>query len=269
MQEYKSDNETYKMVSSWLKEYRSTEDSYQKEKLRALIVTKMQSIIKRIAKTIARRDYDPVEDLVQAGSIGLLKAIDNYSFNDEASFRIYAGSLIIGEMRHYLRDKLNTIKVPRHVQELVYRINCFINTLTMEQLNDLTSDYVAEALNITSEDVDFAKQAERRGTTISLSDIFETKSGNLGFEEMYAGDDYKETASLEDTKLFLRGLIARLPDEYRRIIELYYYRDYNQKDIADTLDMTQMQVSRKLKKAFVLLYELIDDPTVEMPLFEV
>ena len=159
------------LVAEWLEEYQKADNDFQKAKAKTLIVSSMLPIVKRIARTIARRSYDPVEDLVQAGSIGLLKAIDSYSSSTNDRFKIYAGSLIIGEMKHYLRDKLNTIRVPRHIQELAYRINSFINTLTTEELNNLTSDFVAEALNITTEQVDMAFQAERRKHTFSLDDI--------------------------------------------------------------------------------------------------
>ena len=116
MLEDRSENKTYELVNSWLIEYKSTVDKYKKAKLKALIVTRMLPIIKRIARTIARRSYDPIEDMVQAGAIGLLKAIDSYSAERNDNFKIYAGYLIIGEMKHYLRDKLNTIRVPRHIQ---------------------------------------------------------------------------------------------------------------------------------------------------------
>ena len=95
----------------------------------------MLPVIKRIAKTIARRSYDPIDDMIQAGSIGLLKAIDSYSQDVNDNFKIYAGYLIIGEMKHYLRDKLNTIRVPRHIQELTYRINSFTRALTFARIS--------------------------------------------------------------------------------------------------------------------------------------
>ncbi len=88
------------LVAQWLEEYKKAESSFQKAKAKALIVSSMLPIVKRIARTIARRSYDPVDDLVQAGSIGLLKAIDSYSSSTNDKFKIYAGSLIIGEMKN-------------------------------------------------------------------------------------------------------------------------------------------------------------------------
>ncbi len=251
------DKSTYELISGWLEEYHSSQDKYQRTKAKALIVTNMIPVIKRIARTIARRSYDPVEDLVQAGAIGLLKAIDSYSKDINDNFRIYAGYLIIGEMKHYLRDKLNTIRVPRHIQELVYRINSFTRTLTPEELNELTSDDVAGVLKISSSAVDFALQADRRRSTLSLEDLYSTDTDSLSYEEMLSDNNYEETRELEDARIILRDVIGKLPEKYRELVELYYYKDMSQKEIAEHFNMTPMQTSRRLKKAFSILYKMI------------
>ena len=251
------DKSTYELISGWLEEYHSSQDKYQRTKAKALIVTNMIPVIKRIARTIARRSYDPVEDLVQAGAIGLLKAIDSYSKDINDNFRIYAGYLIIGEMKHYLRDKLNTIRVPRHIQELVYRINSFTRTLTPEELNELTSDDVAGVLKISSSAVDFALQADRRRSTLSLEDLYSTDTDSLSYEEMLSDNNYEETRELEDARIILRDVIGELPEKYRELVELYYYKDMSQKEIAEHFNMTPMQTSRRLKKAFSILYKMI------------
>ena len=253
-----SEQETYELISLWLDEYKRSETKESKEKFKALIVTRMLPIVRRIARTIARRSYDPIDDMVQAGSIGLLKAIDGYSKSINDNFKVYAGCLIIGEMRHYLRDKLNGIKVPAHIQELAYRINSFIGTLTQEELQNLTDDYVAEVLNVPKEVVNYARQADRRKETVSLDDIFSNDNiRNLHYEEYFSKDDYARTSEIEDAKLILKDVIKYLPDDCREILELYYYKDYNQKDIAQELNLTQMQVHRRLKKAFGLMYTMI------------
>jgi len=259
LQDKQKEQLLYELVAEWLQDYRNAENQSQKAKAKALIVTRMLPIVKRIARTIARRSYDPIDDLVQAGSIGLLKAIESFSPEKNDNFKFYAGSLIIGEMKHYLRDKMNTIKVPRHIQELSYRINSFISTLTPEELNDLTNEYVADALKVSTKDVDFALQADRRKTTVSLDDMYHSDNNNLKYEEVISSDNYKEMADMEDARLILELVIARLPKEYRKIIELYYYQDLSQKEIAEKLAVSQMQISRKIKKAFSMLYEMIAD----------
>ena len=210
----------YELVTSWLVAYKASTNKYERAKLKALIVTRMLPIVKRIARTIARRSYDPIDDMVQAGAIGLLKAIDSYSADVNDNFKIYAGYLIIGEMKHYLRDKLNTIRVPRHIQELSFRINTFTNSLTYEQLNDLTNEDVAEALKVTPKAVDFAMQADRRKSIISLENIF-SDSDSLSYEEVLsAHDDYKEARENEDDKIVLKDVIEKLPDEYKALVKM-------------------------------------------------
>lgn len=264
MREDNKDKQTYELITRWLEAYKISTDKYERAKLKALIVTRMLSIIKKIARTIARRSYDPIDDLVQAGSIGLLKAIESYSAEVNDNFKIYAGYLIIGEMKHYLRDKLNTIRVPRHIQELSYRINTFTNSLTYEQLNELTNDDVAEALKVTPKAVDYAMQADRRKSVVSLENIF-SDADSLSYEEVLsAHDDYKEASENEDDKIVLKDVIEKLPDEYRKLVEMYYYDDMNKKDIAEKLGMTQMRISRKMKKAFSMLYKMIADNSDEV-----
>ena len=264
MREDNKDKQTYELITRWLEAYKISTDKYERAKLKALIVTRMLPIIKKIARTIARRSYDPIDDLVQAGSIGLLKAIESYSAEVNDNFKIYAGYLIIGEMKHYLRDKLNTIRVPGHIQELSYRINTFTNSLTYEQLNELTNDDVAEALKVTPKAVDYAMQADRRKSIVSLENIFRD-SDSLSYEEVLsAHDDYKEMRENEDDKIVLKDVIEKLPEEYKKLVEMYYYDDMNQKDIAEKLGMTQMRISRKMKKAFSMLYKMIADNSAEV-----
>ena len=257
---------TYELVSEWLKDYKTTDNKYKKAKAKTLIVSRMLPIIKKIARTIARRSYDPIEDLVQAGSIGLLKAIDSYSNDVNDNFKIYAGYLIIGEIKHYLRDKLNTIRVPRHIQELSIRINNFTKTLTLDELNELTNDDVAEALNVSSSAVNDVMQADRRKSVISLDDMYNSSDDNLGYEEVIASSDYKETRDLEDMKIILKDVIEKLPPESKKLVKMYYYEDMSQKEIAQKLNYTQMQISRRMKKAFSLLYHMIADKTDTIPI---
>lgn len=266
MEQAKNNSEnTYELVSEWLRDYKTTDNKYKKAKAKTLIVSRMLPIIRKIARTIARRSYDPIEDLVQAGSIGLLKAIDSYSNDVNDNFKIYAGYLIIGEIKHYLRDKLNTIRVPRHIQELSIRINNFTKTLTLDELNELTNDDVAEALNVSSSVINDVMQADRRKSIISLDDMYNSSDDNLGYEEVITGSDYKETLDLEDMKIILKDVIEKLPPESKKLVKMYYYEDMSQKEIAQKLNYTQMQISRRMKKAFSLLYHMIADKTDVIP----
>lgn len=250
-------NEMYKRIAEWLEAYHSDCDVQEKERVKTLIVTQMYPVVKHIARTIARRATDPVEDLIQAGFIGLLKAIDNYDAYKNDNFRVYAGYLIIGEMKHYLRDKLNTIRVPRHIQELSVRIYNFTKNLTYEEVQALTSDEVASALEVSPQAIDFAMLVERRRSTLSLEDIFKVDNGYLNYEEVLSQEDYKEKAEYEDARIIFEDVIEKLPPEEKVLIDMYYKQDMSKREIAEALVLTQMCVTRKMKQAFELIAKLV------------
>ena len=250
-------NETYEKIAQWLDIYHSSTETDERERVKALIVTQMFPVIKNIAKTIARRATDPIEDMVQAGFIGLLKAIDNYSKEKNDNFRVYAGYLIIGEMKHYLRDKLNTIRVPRHIQELSIRIHNFTRDLTLEEVCTLTSDEVASALDVSTEAIDFAMMVDRRRTTLSLEEAFRGGDDNLNYEEVLAEENYVEKANYEDARIIFEKAIDKLPPEEKVLIDMYYKQDMSKKEIAEAMLLSPMTLSRKMKNAFDLIATLV------------
>ena len=250
-------NELYEKIFEWLNVYHSTTDESKKSKIRTLIVANMLPVVKKLAKTIARRSYDPIEDLVQAGSIGLLKAIELFSKEKGMNFRVYAGYFIIGEMRHYIRDKLKTIHVPRHIQELCIRINNFTETLTQEELNKLTSSEVALALDVSPKSVDFALMADRRSSTLSLEDVY-SKNKNRTYEDyLRSKDNYEEPIIFNEIKTLYKDIIALLPTEEQLIIDMYYNQDMTQREISELLNMSKMSVYRRIKNAFNLINDYI------------
>ena len=80
---------------------------------------------------------------------------------------------------------------------------------------------------------------------------------------MLAKENYNEVRELQDAKIILRDVIEKLPEEYRELVKLYYYNDMDQKDIAEMKNLSKMQISRKFKKAFSLLYKMIADNVEE------
>ena len=253
----------YKKIAVWLDKYHAEDDYKGKAKLKTLIVANMLPVVKYLAKTIARRSTDPIEDLVQAGSVGLLKAIEKYSKEKNDNFRVYAGYLIIGEMKHFLRDKLNTIRVPRHIQELCIRINNFTNSLTYEQLRDLTSAEVATALDVPTSAVDFALMADRRSSTVSLEDVFSTSNDSLGYEELLLDENYKDQIEYEDAKIIFDGVINKLPPDEQVIIDMYYKQDMNKKEIAEALVMSPRMVTLKMKNALEIISAFIAETSLK------
>ncbi len=251
-----SDSEYYKQIYEWLKIYHSTSDEKQKENAKSRVVERMIPVVNRIARTIARRSYDPIEDMVQAGCIGLLKAIDKYSYEKNDNFRIFAGYYIIGEMKHYLRDKLNAIRVPRYIQELAIRIHNFTQTLTNEELNLITNEEVAYALDTTPATVDLAMQVERRKCPVYFEDIY-SDPDSLGFEELLADNNDRSRPEFADAKIILNDIMLRLPTRERIVVDMYYKRNMNKKEIAQSLNISQTSVTRRMNQAFEMISSLI------------
>ena len=133
-------------------------------------------------------------------------------------------------------------------------------------MHDLTDDFVSDALNLSRQEIDFAVQSDRRKTTISIEELWRgSNSKNMSYEEVIQEGDYVIEEELADAKLILNEVINRLPQEYKEIVSLYYYEDMAQNAIAERLGMSPMNVSRKLKTAFGMLYDMIADSNWEMP----
>ena len=252
-----SDDSIYLKIQDWLSEYSKTHNAKQKKRLMNLIVVAMMPVVKKIANSIARRAEDPVEDLVQAGSIGLVKAIERYNPELCPKFRIYAGYLIVGEMQHYMRDKVSLIKVPREIVELAMRIKNFVKDLSEEEIDKLTSEKVAEALDVPVQKVNTAIDIDRRKKISSLDELVNIDGNKTSIGDLTPAYDYKEFSEQKDRQLEIDDIIKKLPTEYKEIVELFYYEDMKQTEIAEKLDLNQMMVSRRLKKAFNHMYSVI------------
>ena len=262
------DNESYEILLGLLETYHSTSDENVRDLAKARIVKKMIPVVHKIAHTIARRSYDPIEDMVQAGFIGLLKAIERFTPEKNDNFRVYAGYLIIGEIKHYLRDRLSSIRIPRYIHELAFRINNFTKDLTQEELMQLTNEDIAMAVNSTPESVEMALNADRRCGTLYLEDVYTSKSiESLGYEELLA-DNYEEEANYNDAKIIFNDIISKLPPEEKVVIDMYYKQNMNKREIARALLLSPMSVTRRMKQAFNTISSMILDDTEKKALLK-
>ena len=158
--------DNFAQVTEWLASYKKTDNEKQKKQLQNLIVVATMPLVKKIACSLARRSTDPIDDLIQVGSLGLIKAIEFYNPDISTKFKTYASYLITGEIRHYLRDKASMIKAPREIQELAFRINNYIKQLVEESGDEPTTEEVAKAMDVSVQKVNIAIEVDRRKNTI-------------------------------------------------------------------------------------------------------
>ena len=252
-----SEDENFTQIHEWLITYKKSGDLKLKKQLQNLIVIASMPFVKKIAFGLARRSTDPVDDLIQVGSVGLMKAIDLYNPEIGTKFKTYANYLITGEIRHYLRDKASIIKAPREIQELAYRINCIIKQLNDEGLEG-TCEQVAEAMSLPVKKINEVIEIDRRKSTISLDQATSMDDDDtVSLAEKIPSEDYQEFINSYEQKIMLSNAIFMLEPKFKEIIEMSYYEDLNQRQISENLDISQMQVSRRLKKALNELYIII------------
>lgn len=251
-------DDNFAQVNEWLIAYKKADNEKQKKQLQNLIVVATMPLVKKIACSLARRSTDPIDDLIQVGSLGLIKAIEFYNPDISTKFKTYASYLITGEIRHYLRDKASMIKAPREIQELAFRINNYIKQLVEESGDEPTTEEVAKAMDVPVQKVHIAIEVDRRKSTISLDQTFNTSDDdNMSLADKIPSGDHQEFLNSYEEKIMLSKAIEKLPEDLRAVIELNYYEDLNQRQIAEKLGISQMQVSRRLKKALATMYEII------------
>jgi len=238
-----------KEILSLVNQYIACEDEHKKQILKQKIAAECLPVVKRLARSLARRNTDPIEDLIQVGCVGLLKAIDHYSKKHKANFKTYANYFITGEIRHYLRDKVAMVRAPRELQELAFRINQIIEQLTKELKRIPTDIEVSERLALPVSKVSEIAQVERRKTHVSLDNNLIFFNNESIISEFLIDDSYQDNLTKDEENVMLLDAIEMLEPNLKNVIKMSFFQDMNQKQIAEEMGVSQMQVSRRIKKA--------------------
>ena len=228
-------------VDALLIAYHRTGDEAAREQ--ALV--ELMPLVRALASRYSGRG-EPLEDLVQVGSVGLIKAVDRFDVDRGVEFSSYAVPTIVGEIRRHFRDKAWAMHVPRRLKELSVRLSRVLDELTTELGRSPTIAELAEAVGVEEEEVIDALDSSHAYSTRSLHAPFddegdESLADRLGMEESGYVD-------VEDSSLVDAGLDA-LDDRERRIVELRFFHEMTQSQIAAELGISQMHVSRLLRRA--------------------
>ncbi len=250
----------FEEIADWLKIYKETEDEKQKKHLQKVITLAAMPLVKKIARGLARRNTDPVEDIIQVGSVGLVKAVQLYNPKVSENFKTYATYLITGEIRHYLRDKVSMIKAPREIYELAYRVNKLMQKMKDEEGKEPSEVVLAEELGTSVGKIKEVIDVERRKQTISLDQVISTGNDeSLSLFDKIADDNHYNLESFQEDKILLNDAIKKLDVKLQEVVILNYFEDLSQTQIASKLGISQMQVSRRLKKALNMLLQILSE----------
>jgi RNA polymerase sigma-B factor len=209
-----------------------------------------------LARSLARRYVnrgEPLDDLEQVACLGLLKAIDGFDVRREVRFTSYAVPTIAGELKRHFRDRGWMMRVPRDVQELHARLAPARERLRAKLGRQPTAQELAVALGVPESRVDEALRAGDAYRTLSLDEP--QRDGGGAFEVIGGADDNYERA---EARAMLAGGLRRLPDREREIMRLRFYEGRTQREIADELGLSQMHVSRLIRKCVDQLRERLE-----------
>ena len=208
-----------------------------------LIYGNLRLVLSIIQRFTGRKEN--LDDLFQVGCIGLVKAVDNFNTELDVKFSTYAVPMIIGEIRRYLRDN-NAIRISRSVRDLAYRSLQAREELVREKECDPTVDEIAARLGEKKEAV--LRAMEAIVDPISLYEPVYSENG----DSIYVMDQLSDSNSSDEIwleNIVLREAMKKLNDRERKIINMRYYQNKTQMEIAEEIGISQAQVSRLEKGA--------------------
>ncbi len=215
-----------------------------------------------LARSLTRRygrSSEPFEDLLQVACLGLLKAIDRYDLERGHPFQSFAVPTILGEMRRYFRDSGWAIHVPRGAQERALKVRDARDRLANEHGHAPTVNQLAEYLEIDCEDVLDALQAIQAYETVSLDAPRPgSEDGAAAYGDSIGTDD--ERYELVELDATLAAVLGHIPARERLILKMRYVEDLTQTEIAERVGISQMQVSRLLRRSLDQLRSLTHAP---------
>ncbi len=220
--------------------------------LKSRIVEQYARLVELDAQKLTYNPNDII-DLVQVGMVGLLKSLDQYNPALETRFTTFAVSHIMGEIRHYLRDKGHLIKIPRRIQEHCTKINQYIKVHYQTHYQQATVSQISAALGISEEHILEAMEAWQSLNTASLDSQVHSsgsKDSHDGSELLLMdsiGVESKDESILNRDSVY--HALSLLPDRERQIIYLRFYESLTQAQIANKMQLSQMHISRLLNQA--------------------
>jgi RNA polymerase sigma-B factor len=220
------------------------------EKAREALVERYMPLVRSLASRYAGRG-EPQEDLVQVGSIGLLLAIQRFDTERQVQFTTYAVPTIVGEIQRHFRDRAWALHVPRRLKELSVRLTRTIEAKTAELGRSPTIAELAEATGAAEDEVVEALQTSEAYSTRSLSQPLGRETDDETMQDVLGIDD-QGFSEVEDSYLVEAGLSA-LDERERLIVELRFFEGLTQSEIAARVGISQMHVSRLLRRALHLM----------------
>src|SRR5205809_950322 len=234
-----------------LRRYHEDGDLQAREQL----IEQYMSLVRSLARRYSYRG-EQLEDLVQIGAIGLIKAIDRFDLERGVELTTYATPNIIGEIKRHFRDRGWSVRVPRGLQELNVQLSRLLEQPTVQLSRSPTISELAKAAGVDEEDVLEALESGRAYTSLSLSSgSGQDEDGVLDPLESIGTEEHQYEVS-EDRAVLAPGFRV-LDDRERKILHLRFFKGLTQSQIAQQVGISQMHVSRLIRRSLEKIREEI------------
>jgi len=231
------------------------------QEARDTLVEMYLNLAKYLASRFRNRG-EPIDDLIQVATIGLIKAIDRFDIEREVEFTTYATPTIVGELKRHFRDKGWAVKVPRRLQELSFKVNQAVDALTQRLQRSPTVPEIGEYLDVTPDEVLEALETFEAYNFVSLESDRTTDGAETFSILEYIGKDDQLMAVVDDREM-LAAVLKDLTPQEQQVLYLRFFEGLTQTEIAQKHGISQMQVSRLLRKTLRVLRENLVPEGVE------
>ena len=223
------------------------------EKAKNQLVNENIGLVWSLVRRFAGRGYE-LEDLFQIGSIGLLKSIDKFDLSFNVKFSTYAVPMIVGEIKRFLRDD-GMLKVSRTLKETAYKARMLKEELVKEFNREPTISEIAAGLDMEVEEVAYALESSAEVESLNAV-IYRGDGKPITLSEKIDEAPIVQNSLID--KMMLAELIERLLPIERELINMRYFEDRTQTEIAEALNISQVQVSRIEKRILKKLKLMLD-----------
>lgn len=225
------------------------------EDARTQLIESHLNLVRFLASGYKNRG-EPLDDLIQVGSIGLIKAIDRFDPGRGLEFTTFATPTITGEIKRHFRDKGWSVRVPRRLQELSKKVNIMTDQLTVEFKRSPTVDEIAERLDVSVDAVLEAMESSGAYSSVPLEAGGSEEDDAPSVIDHYATED-AELESIDD-RMVIEETIKGFSPREQEVIRMRFSENLTQVEIARRLGVSQVQVSRFLRRTLKKVRERID-----------
>ena len=240
--------------------YQETSDPEKRERIREQLVAGYEGLVHFQARRFQNRG-EPIEDIVQVGYLGLIKAIDRFDPRLGNEFTTFATPTILGEIKRYFRDKGWAIRFPRRLQELYQQVVRVNEEMKNELGREPSVGEVAARLGVDADDVLEAMEMSTAFTPMSIdaSAAGDAEEGGRQLSEAIGGED--PNLDRVEMRQILERAMQHLNERERRIMIMRFFDEMSQSEVAKRLGISQMHVSRLQRAALEHLREQLPSET--------